>query len=106
MSNVKKPLNIPEKIRLARTAAGLSQKQLAISVGLTDKAISSYEKGRAMPPVDVLREISLSTYKPMAFFLDETSTDEANLQMKLEIIERELSEIRKLLQKKGEQSQK
>ncbi len=104
MSNTKKSsaksLAIAAKIKRARKEAGLSQKQLGSSTGLSDKAISSYEVGRATPTVETLREISRVTYKPVTFFLEDNDPDELNVQMKIQVIERELQEIKKILQKK------
>jgi transcriptional regulator with XRE-family HTH domain len=99
MANVKK-IHIAEKIKRARKEAGLSQKDLALVLELSDKAVSSYEVGRATPSIQVLREISKVTYKPVGYFIDEAETDDVELHSKLQVIERELSEIKKLLAKR------
>ena|SRR5258708_40342668 len=100
MSNVKTRLTIADKIKKARKEAGLSQKQMGDAMSLSDKAISSYEVGRATPTVDTLREISRVTYKPVTYFLEEGDPDEMNVQMKIRSIERDLMEIKKILKKK------
>jgi transcriptional regulator with XRE-family HTH domain len=96
MSNMKKNSGIAEKLKKARKAVGLSQKQLGKVLKLSDKAISSYEVGRATPPIETLREISKVTYKPVSYFLDE-ETKISTVESRLQIIERELAEIRKEL---------
>jgi transcriptional regulator with XRE-family HTH domain len=98
MSNVKKSQTIAQRIKKARKAVGLSQKQLGKVLKLSDKAVSSYEVGRATPPIETLREISKVTYKPVSYFLDEENKA-VTLESRLQIIERELAEIRKELQK-------
>lgn len=91
-----------EKIKRARTAAGLSQKDLAGRLQLSDKAVSSYEVGRAQPSIEVLKEISSLTEQPLVYFLDEQPHVDLELQAKLKKIERELAEIKTLLQEREE----
>ncbi len=114
MTIMKKSLNLGSKIKQARKAAGLSQKQLAEELRVSDKAVSSYEVNRAQPGIDTLREISKLTYKPITYFLEQSPNGEASLEEKILTIEQELQaaakgllsathnleEIKKLLQKK------
>jgi len=97
MSNIKKSLNLGSKIKIARKEAGLSQKQLASLVGVSDKAVSAYEVGRAQPPVETLREISNVTYKPVNYFVDEAVAEEVSVSARIGKIEHELLEIKKIL---------
>jgi transcriptional regulator with XRE-family HTH domain len=97
MSNIKKSLKLGGKIKTARKQAGLSQKQLAKMIGVSDKAVSAYEVGRAQPPVPVLREISNVTYKPVNFFVDEIEVEEIGVTARIAKIEHELMEIKKML---------
>jgi transcriptional regulator with XRE-family HTH domain len=99
MSNIKKSLNMARKIKKARKEAGLSQKQLASRLAVTDKAVSSYEVGRATPPVEVLREISKYTFKPVQYFVDEKDSEKIDLESRLMKIEKELTEAKKILEK-------
>lgn len=94
---------IAKKLRQARVEADLSQKALANSLKLSDRTISAYEKGRAMPPLDTLQNISNLTHKSINYFLDEeiaTETD-FDLQLKLKKIELELLQIKKALREHG-----
>lgn len=47
-----------EMIRQARTAAGLTQKELAAKLGIVPNNISQYENGTRKPKVDTLRRIA------------------------------------------------
>ena len=103
MSKIKTTLNIGPRIKQARKDVGLSQKQLAATISVSDKAISSYEVGRATPPVDILREISAVTYKPVQYFLGE-EFEEIDVELKIKKIEQELLELKKLLTHKKQQN--
>ncbi len=97
MSNIKKTLNMGSKIKKARKDAGLSQKQLASLVGVSDKAISAYEVNRAEPPPSMLREISVVTYKPVSYFIEGEQEEEMSVTNRIAKIEHELLEIKKIL---------
>lgn len=43
-----------EKLRNLRVESGLTQKELSIQIGSTDKNIWNYEKGLAAPPYEIL----------------------------------------------------
>ena len=55
-------MDAPERVRMARRLAGLSQSQLAESVGVQRSAVSHWEspKGKS-PSVSHLREVALAT---------------------------------------------
>jgi len=40
-----------ERLKIAREEKGFTQRELAIRVGLSDKSISIYEKGKVYPPI-------------------------------------------------------
>jgi transcriptional regulator with XRE-family HTH domain len=86
---------LSERIRSARKNVNLSQIDLANLVGVSDKAISSYEVGRAVPPLDILKKISVVTNKPMSFFFDEENNGEAVVKKVEKMIE-ELNDIKKI----------
>ncbi len=50
--------SIGQRIFLARKAAGIKQKELAHSLGLTPTALNYYEKGKRTPSIEVLKQIS------------------------------------------------
>lgn len=93
-----KEINLAKKIRQARLDAGLSQTQLGSAIGLSDKSISAYEKGRATPPLDKLRAIARATRHPLRYFTNGEVEEKAySIEAKLASIEEQLMEIRKLL---------
>ncbi len=94
---------IAKKLKQARVEAALSQKDLANSLKLSDRTISAYEKGRAMPPLDTLQSISNLTHKSINYFLDEDidEGEDLDLQVKLKKIEIELLQIKKALKEHG-----
>jgi transcriptional regulator with XRE-family HTH domain len=91
---------IGARIKHARLEEGLSQKELAKKVQLSDKAISSYEVDRAEPSYDMLKKIGKAINRPVRYFLDEASQEEVDLKTKLAKIEQELAEVKKLLMMK------
>lgn len=59
---------VPERIREARLARGMTAIDLATSVGVTRQAISKYELGIAVPSSDVINSIASSLSMPLSFF--------------------------------------
>ena len=54
---MKEPYILFKNIKKARLLAEMSQKQLAKKIGISDKTISAYETGRAIPPAPTLTKI-------------------------------------------------
>jgi transcriptional regulator with XRE-family HTH domain len=97
--DTKKSLSeLAQRIRSARDNAHLSQHELGNSIGLSDKSISAYEKGRSQPPLENLRKIAQATNYPLTYFTQE-ETNEIAIATKLLSIERELAEVKRLLKK-------
>lgn len=75
---------IPERLKEARSKAGLSQRALGILVGFDHASASSrmnhYEKGRHVPDIDTLRRIATELNVPLNyFFCDDKVTAELAL---------------------------
>ena len=49
---------LPEKLQLLRTRNGLSQKQVAVRLGVSSSIISGYETGERTPSAEMLLAIS------------------------------------------------
>lgn len=94
----KELVSLAKRIREARKNARLSQAKLAESIGVSDKSVSSYEKGRSIPPLGKLKKIAESTHHPIQYFTEEI-TDDIAIERKLQVIESEIEEIKKLLKK-------
>jgi len=92
---------LSQRIRTARIEAHLSQATLAHAIGVSDKSVSAYEQGRSQPPFEKLKKIAQCTKRPLGYFTEE-DTNESTIVAKLQIIEQELEEIKKLLRKTTE----
>lgn len=90
---------LAKRIRTARENARLSQDELGKSIGLSDKSVSAYEKGRSQPPLENLRKIAEVTHHPLTYFTQEEN-EAGEIAAKLLAIERELAEVKKLLKAK------
>ena len=51
------PVFFGEKIRSARKAAGLTQRQLAEKIGVSNTSISNWEKGLSRPDADMIQKL-------------------------------------------------
>ncbi len=60
-----------ERLKKAREEKGFTQRELAIRVGLSDKSISIYEKGKVYPPIRNLLMISKELNVSIADFLTD-----------------------------------
>ena len=88
--------SIFKNIKRARVEKGLSQRQLGLTLGVSDKTISAYEQGRAIPPIHTLKKISEITMKPLEYFFSENASSEydfGKIENKLDIIIQELKII-------------
>lgn len=74
---------ISQRLISAREENGLSQREMAESLGLSHVGYGAFERGRTLPSIDYLMEIARITHKPITYFLgidnDRLSTDEAEL---------------------------
>ena len=93
------------RIREYRERAGVSQKKLGFALGLSDKAVSAYESGRTLPPLETLGRISTELKKPLKYFLiddseDSTFDDRLNeVEKQLQSILNEVKDIKKNIKK-------
>lgn len=60
-----------ERLKKARLEKKLTQRELAIRVGLSDKSISIYENEKAYPPIGNLLMISKELGKDISYFLSD-----------------------------------
>lgn len=102
MKQKEKPLTLGERIKIARTESGLSQQNLADYLKLSNKAISTYEVGRAQPTFETVQKICMITNKPISFFDVLSDNEESDMLTKLDKIEAELRIIRLQLENKSQ----
>jgi len=95
------PNRLGDSIRISRKEIGLSQKMFANSLAVSDKTVSSYEVGRIKPSFETIKRISRLVNKPISYFDEVDEQYEFNLKKKIESIEKELLEIKKIIQKKN-----
>jgi len=81
------------RLKKAREEKGLSQRSLGLSLGLSDKTISSYESQRSFPNLEVLRKIAEILGKPIEYFI--SSKKEVKVQDSLEKILQKQTQISK-----------
>ncbi len=62
-------IDIGRRLHWARTSAGLSQKELAASVGCTSKTIRRYEKGITRPDAQMLHRLATATDTPVEILI-------------------------------------
>lgn len=75
-----KTMTIGEKIRLARQALGLSQRQLC-GEKITRNMLSQIENGSARPSMDTLSYLAARLEKSVSYFLDETAVVSPNADL-------------------------
>ena len=66
---------VPERLKEAREARGLTQEELSAKIELSHQAISKYEKNKAIPSTQVLEQLSKLLSVPTHFFLKPKETD-------------------------------
>lgn len=89
--------DLGQRIKSAREEARMSQLQVGVAIGVTDKTISGYEAGRIAPPIDKLISLADLFKKPITFFLG-SDPREYKVSSRLRAVEVALREIRKQLQ--------
>jgi transcriptional regulator with XRE-family HTH domain len=99
--------NLCEAIKQAREQSKLSQLQVAVALGVSDKTISGYESGRISPPISKLQKLADLLQKPIGFFVGsdpknyKVASKLRSVEIALRDIRQELREI-KLLALKGD----
>jgi transcriptional regulator with XRE-family HTH domain len=80
--------------------AGISQRDLAKQLGVSDKTISAYETGRAIPPSSALTKISEITNVSISEIvgIEENKYEKSDkILERLELIEKKLVVMEKIL---------
>lgn len=58
-----------DRIKLARTKKGATQKEIAQKSGMADSAIRKYESGKITPKLETLKKIAAALELPESFFM-------------------------------------
>ncbi len=100
-------ISIGSKIRKERERQGMSQRRLGMVLGLSDKAVSSYESDRTVPSLDTLMKIANELGKPINYFLSDYVDDidlvdhMDLLQKKVDALVAELAELKEAILRKN-----
>lgn len=89
-------VEIGKRLRIAREESRISQLQVGVAVGVSDKTISGYESGRISPPIDKLVQLADLFKKPITFFLGADPKD-YRVASRLRAVEMSLKEIKEQL---------
>ncbi|MCA9381447.1 helix-turn-helix transcriptional regulator [Candidatus Dojkabacteria bacterium] len=89
-------IELAKRIKTARDEARMSQLQVGVALGVSDKTISGYEAGRIAPPIDKLIQLADLFKKPVTYFLG-SDPKEYKVASRLRAVEVALREIRKQL---------
>lgn len=66
---------IGARVKAARRAAGLTQAVLAEHIDRTVEAVSNIERGKSLPPLDILDQIATLTNCPLASLVEMPAED-------------------------------
>ena len=64
------------RVQVARKRRGLTQEQLASQVGRTPESISNIERGRYVPSIETLADLSAALQIPIADFFDGATREQ------------------------------
>ncbi|WP_133522979.1 helix-turn-helix transcriptional regulator [Buttiauxella sp. JUb87] len=98
------PNPIPERLRAARTKAGITQKELGIRIGMEPSSASGrmnhYEKGRHTPDIDTLKRMADELGVPINYFFCENETTAELARLIANMTEQQQIELIDILSKK------
>ncbi|WP_405081202.1 helix-turn-helix domain-containing protein [Pectobacterium versatile] len=97
------PNPIPDRLKAARTKAGITQKELGIRIGMEPSSASGrmnhYEKGRHTPDIDTLKRMADELGVPINYFFCENETTAELARLIANMSEQQQVELIKMLNK-------
>ena len=97
------PNPIPDRLKAARTKAGITQKELGIRIGMEPGSASGrmnhYEKGRHTPDIDTLKRMADELGVPINYFFCENETTAELARLIAKMSEQQQIELIKILKK-------
>ncbi|TDX15905.1 helix-turn-helix protein [Buttiauxella sp. BIGb0552] len=97
------PNPIPERLKAARTKAGITQKELGIRIGMEPSSASGrmnhYEKGRHTPDIDTLKRMADELGVPINYFFCENETTAELARLIANMTEQQQAELILMLKK-------
>lgn len=98
------PNPIPDRLKAARTKAGITQKELGIRIGMEPSSASGrmnhYEKGRHTPDIDTLKRMADELGVPINYFFCESETTAELARLIANMTEQQQVELIGILKKK------
>jgi transcriptional regulator with XRE-family HTH domain len=85
-------MDLAQRLKSARLNCRLSQTQLAIKIGVSDKTISGYESGRIDPPLSKIRLIAKTLNISINYLIGNDSAPH-NIAQRLNALEAHLKQI-------------
>ena len=89
---------LAQRLRQARKEKGYSQRDLGLLTGLSDKSISAYEKGKVIPPLEVLIRLAKELDKPVSYFVEEDLNPVEEASVLLKKVQEEVKSIQEKLE--------
>lgn len=89
-------LELGHRLKQAREESRMSQLQVGVALGVSDKTISGYESHRISPPIDKLISLADLFKKPINFFLGADPKD-YKVASRLRAVEIALRDVRQQL---------
>jgi len=97
------PNPIPDRLKAARTKAGITQKDLGIRIGMEPSSASGrmnhYEKGRHTPDIDTLKRMADELGVPINYFFCENETTAELARLIAKMTEQQQAELIETLKK-------
>jgi len=84
---------LAKRLKEARESKKYTQRDLGLLVGLSDKSISAYEKGKVIPPLEILVRIAKELEKPVSYFLEEDIDPDILVTEQLKGLKRRMEDI-------------
>ena len=78
---------LPEKMKQARLALQMNQTQLADKVGVTQRSITDYERGAAIPRSSTIRKLAAALHVTYTYLTDDQCEDPTEGANREDIIE-------------------
>jgi transcriptional regulator with XRE-family HTH domain len=89
--------DIGKRIQKAREESGLSQEELATTLGITQSALSNYELGKRRLYLANLEQLANVLGRPLSYFMEEEKPEAGDAAPQVDSSDRVTSEIIRLL---------
>lgn len=86
-------VRLPEKMRQARAALQMNQTELADKVGVTQRSITDYERGAAIPRPSTIRKLAAALQVTYTYLSDDDCSDPQEGANREDIIENARSQF-------------